>query len=164
MTNASRFGPCAAALLAVACSPTPPPEPPDTRAADTAAIRTAVVDWSAAARAKDADRFASFYADDAVLMLEAAPDSRGKSAIRETIGALMSDPSFALSFQNADVVVARSGDLAYDTGTYELTLSGPNAQPAAQRGTYVVVWRKQVDGAWKVAIDAPNSDPSAAAQ
>jgi hypothetical protein len=59
-----------------------------------------------------------------------------------------------------DVVVAASGDLAFETGTYSLTMSDPEGSPATERGQYVVVWRKQPDGAWKVAIDAPVSDPA----
>ena len=151
----------AAAFLLAGCLQTSPAPPPDTRAADEAAIRAAVGEWAAAARAKDADRFVSFYADDATLLLEASPDFTGPEAIRATIGGMMQDANFALSFATANVTVARSGDLAYETGSYELTLSDANAQPAKQTGHYVVVWRKQADGAWKVAIDAPSSDPPA---
>jgi uncharacterized protein (TIGR02246 family) len=140
-------------------SPPAPAEPPDTRAADAAAIHATVKEWSASAQAKDAEKFTSFYADDAVLMLEAAPDAHGKAAIREGVSGMMQDPNFALSFQAADVVVARSGDLAYETGTYEMTMSDPRKRPATQNGHYVVVWKKQADGAWKVALDVPVSDP-----
>ena len=131
-------------------------------AADEAAIRAATTEWAAAARAKDADAFVSFYADDAVLMLEAAPDVSGKTAIREALGGMMQDPNFALGFTTTDVVVAGSGDLAYETGRYALTLSDANNNnaPATQSGGYVVVWRKQTDDTWKAAIDAPISDPS----
>jgi uncharacterized protein (TIGR02246 family) len=140
-------------LTLVGCAPTP-----DTRAADEAAIRAAVQEWAEAARAKDADKFASFYVNDAVLMLGGAPDVVGKPSIRETIGKMMQDPNFALTFATANVVVARSGDIAYETGSYELTTSDANQQPARERGRYVVVWRKESDGTWKAAIDAPNSD------
>jgi uncharacterized protein (TIGR02246 family) len=136
-----------------------PAAPPDTRAADEAAIRSAIEQWGAAARAKDAAAFTSFYAEGAWLLLEAAPDSVGKEAIGATIGALMQDPNFALSFDTASIVVARSGDVAYERGSYELTLSDANQRPAAQKGNYVVIWSKQADGRWKVAIDAPSSDP-----
>lgn len=132
---------------------------PDTRSADEAAIHALVRDWSASARAKNAARFTSVYADGAVVMLEDAPDLRGLEAIRAGIGGMMQDPNFALSFQADKVVVARSGDLAYETGTYSLTLSGPDQEPSKEAGNYVVVWRKQADGDWKVVIDAPISDP-----
>lgn len=154
------LGVTVAVFTLVGCSS---PESSDT-SADVAAIRTAVTEWSAAARAKDADAFLSFYADDAMLMLEAAPDVSGKTGIREAIGGMMQDPNFALGFTTTDVVVAGSGDLAYETGRYALTLSDANNAnaPATQSGGYVVVWRKEPDGTWKAVIDAPISDPSAA--
>lgn len=149
----------ALALVGCAAEAPPPAEPPDTRAEDAAAIRAAVEEWSAAAEAKDAEKFASFYADDGVLLLEAAPDARGMAALREGIAGMMRDPNFSLSFAADEVVVARSGDLAYETGTYALAMSGPDGDPVAQRGHYVDVWRKNAQGEWKVVVDAPVSDP-----
>jgi uncharacterized protein (TIGR02246 family) len=164
MTSLGRSTLLAGVLTLVGCAQPPqasPPAPPDTRAADEAAIHAAVKEWSASALAKDADRFASFYAEDAVLMLEGAPDVSGKAALREAIGGMMQDPNFSLSFAADTVVVARSGDLAYETGTYALTLSDPKKKPSTQEGHYVVVWQKQADGAWKVVRDVPVSDPPA---
>jgi uncharacterized protein (TIGR02246 family) len=147
-----------AVVMLVACGQQ---ESSDT-AADEAAIRAAATEWAAASRAKDADAFVSFYAEDAVLMLEGLPDVSGKTAIRETIGGMMQDPNFALGFTTTNVVVARSGDLAYETGRYALTLSDANNAnaPATQSGGYVVVWRKEPDGTWKAVVDSPVSDPS----
>jgi len=153
----------AAALVTAACAQQPPAPPPDTRAADEAAIRAAVKDWSASAQAKDAAKFASFYTDDAVLLLEDAPDMKGKAALREGIAGMMQDPNFALSFEATGVEVARSGDLAYEEGTYSLTMSDPKTKkPATETGAYVVIWKKQADGSWKVHRDVPVSDPPAA--
>jgi ketosteroid isomerase-like protein len=76
---------------------------------------------------------------------------------------MMRDPNFALSSETDDDVVARSGDLAYETGTYEVTMSGPDGEPASQHGHYVVVWEKTDDGSWKAVVDAPVSDPAASA-
>lgn len=148
-----------AGLAFAACAERSTAEQPDTRAADEAAIHAAVIEWSASAQAKDAEMFASFYAEDAVLMLEDAPDMSGVAAIREGIEGMMQDPNFALSFEADKVVVARSGDLAYETGTYTLIMSDPEEKPATEKGHYVVVWQKQTDGEWKVALDAPVSDP-----
>jgi uncharacterized protein (TIGR02246 family) len=152
---------CAAMALA-ACAPPPAPAPsaaPDTRAADEAALRGIIKDWAAAAQAKDAAKFVSLYADDAVVMMAGAPDIRGIAAIREGIPAMMQDPAFALSFEADTVEVARSGDLAYETGTYSMTMTGPDKKAATEKGHYVVVWRKGADGTWKVVVDAPISDP-----
>jgi uncharacterized protein (TIGR02246 family) len=163
MPSLSRSGLVLCVLALTACAPQAQAPPPDTRADDEAAIHAAVKKWSASAQAKDADTFASFYAEDATVMLEDAPDIHGKAAIREAIGGMMQDPNFALSFEASKVVAARSGDLAYETGTYSLTTSDAKKQPATERGHYVVVWQKQPDGAWKVVQDVPVSDPPEAA-
>ena len=167
MSSFARPGLLAGVLVLAACAQQPqappPTQPPDTRAADEAAIHAAVKDWSAAAQAKDADKFVSFYAEDATILLEGSPDFTGKAAIREAIGGMMQDPNFALSFAADKVVVARSGDLAYETGTYSMTVSDAKKKPATQEGHYVVVWQKQADGTWKAVQDAPVSDPPAAA-
>ncbi len=68
-------------------------------------------------------------------------------------------PLFALTFTPDNVVVARSGDMAYETGTCSMTLTGPEDKPLPEQGHYVVIWRKQPDGTWKAAVDVPVSDP-----
>jgi uncharacterized protein (TIGR02246 family) len=158
MRAPGRIALAAAAACLAACAQRPA-APPDTRATDEAAIRSAVEEWSAAAAAKDAPKFASFYADDAVLMLENASDVHGRSAIAEAVGGMMQDLNFALSFKTDHVAAARSGDLAYETGTYSLTTSNPKKEPVTTKGHYVVVWQKQADGTWKALVDCPVSDP-----
>jgi len=153
-----------AACAQQAPAPPPPTPPPDTRAADEATIHAAVKDWSASAEAKDPEKFTSFYAEDAVVMLPGIPDASGKTAIRETIGGMMKDPHFALSFAADKVVVARSGDIAYETGSYSMTMSDAKKKASTEKGHYVVVWQKQADGGWKVVVDTPVSDPPESAK
>ena len=159
-----RLGTLVVALSLAGCTQPPPPqpvEPPDTRAADEAAIRAASKEWSATAQAKDAEKFASFYSDDATVILEAAPDVKGIAAIRETLSGMMQDPNFALSFETTAVEVARSGDLAYELATYSMTLSDAKTKkPVTQKGNGVVIWKK-LGGLWKAFLDVPVSDPPA---
>jgi uncharacterized protein (TIGR02246 family) len=163
-TMLTRFGALVVALSLGGCAQPPPPkpvEPPDTRAADEAAIRAASLAWAAAAQAKDAEKFVSFYTADATLMMEAAPDVKGVAALREDVSGMMQDPNFALSFETTAVEVARSSDLAYELSTYSLTMSDPKTKkPATQKGNGVVVWKK-LGGSWKAVVDAPVSDPPA---
>jgi uncharacterized protein (TIGR02246 family) len=158
MSALGRVAFLAVAVTTVACAQPAPAPPPDTRAADEARIRAAVKEWSAAAEARDADKFASFYADDGVLQLHGVDDPTGKAAIRGATAGMMQDPNFALSFASDRVVVARSGDLAYETGTYTMTMTGPDKKPDTEKGHYVVVWGKQADGGWKALVDSPTSD------
>ncbi|HTA95878.1 MAG TPA: DUF4440 domain-containing protein, partial [Verrucomicrobiae bacterium] len=56
------------------------------------------------------------------------------------------------------VEVARSGDLAYDTGAYSFTRNDASGKPVTATGKYLVVWKKQADGKWKVIQDIDNRD------
>jgi uncharacterized protein (TIGR02246 family) len=142
-----------------------PAEPPDTRAEDEAAIRSTSQQWVAAAQTKDPARFASFYTDDAIVMVEAAPDVTPRSAIQETLGGMMQDPAFNLTFETTRVEVARSGDIAYEIATFAMTTTDPQTKkPVITKGQGIVIWKKQADGSWKAHVDVPVSDGPPAAQ
>ena len=138
-------------------------------AADTKAIEQALRDldaqWSAAAAAKDLEKTISFYSENALVLPTNAPAATTKDAIRNTWKDLLASPGVAISRKTTKVEVARSGDIAYTTGTYELTMNDASGKPINDRGKYVEVWKKQTDGKWKVAVDIWNSDlpPSVAA-
>lgn len=138
-----------ALLLAVACTRQPPPEPPDTRAANEAAIREASAGMLAAAQAKDADRVVSYFTDDVVVHYSNFPQ-RNKQSARESWAQAMANPGFAINWGPQRVEVARSGDIAVAVGTYEFTQHDARGRPVTERGTYIASWRKQADGSWKV--------------
>ena len=131
-------------------------------AADTKSIEQALRDldaqWSAAAGGEDLEKTISFYSEDAVVLPTNAPAATTKDAIRNTWKDLLESPGAAISWKTAKVEVARSGDFAYTTGTYELTMNDANGKPINDRGKYVEVWKKQADGKWKVVADIWNSD------
>ncbi len=135
-----------------------PPAAPDTRAEDEAAIRAASRDWSNAASGRDLEKAVSFYADDATYNPPGAPLAAGKNAIRKQWTQVMAMPGVDLRWATSKVEVARSGDLAYDTGAYTLTKDDANGKQATTKGKYVVVWKKQADGKWKVIEDIDNPD------
>ena len=149
--------PVATFLLSLSFAACAAPPQADHSVAAEAEVRAAVKQWNDAAAAKNATAFAGFYTEDAVLMLEDGPDVRGRANLGQALGGMMSDPAFALSFAADTVVASRSGDLAFETGHYALT-STKDGKPSTERGQYVVVWRRQPDGSWKVAVDAPVSD------
>lgn len=156
-----RFG-CVVALfllaglvgLGVACQR----QPPDTRAADEAAIREAEREALKAAQAKDVEGWVSIWADGASVLPPNTPIATGKEAIRQVWSELMAKPGFAVSWQPTQVEVSRAGDLAYSLGTYELTLNDAEGNPVSERGKYVTVWKKQADGTWKAVVNIFNAD------
>jgi uncharacterized protein (TIGR02246 family) len=128
------------------------------RSSDEQAIRETVAAWSEAAGAKDLNKCVSFYTDDASVLPFNAPIATGKDQIRKVWSQLMSNPGYSLRFGSTKVEVARSADLAYEIGTFDLTLADQAGKTAAMRGKYVVAWKKQANGEWKAAADIFNTD------
>jgi uncharacterized protein (TIGR02246 family) len=131
--------------------------PPDTRAADEAAIRDADIQWSKTAATNDVDGTISYYSDDASVLPPNASIVSGKQAIRAVWASLLV-PGASESWQPSKVEVSRSGDLAYTMGVYQSTMKDSRGKPAADHGKYVEVWKKQADGRWKTVADMFNSD------
>jgi ketosteroid isomerase-like protein len=131
-------------------------------AADTKAIEQILRDldaqWSAAAGAKDLGKTVSFYSDDALVMPPNASAAVTKEAIRKSWQDLLASPGFVISWKTTKVEVAKSGDLACLSGTYEVTMNDPSGKPINDRGKYVEVWERQTDGKWKCGTDIWNSD------
>ena len=141
-------------LLASACTQ---PAPPDTRAADEAAIRDADAQWSKTAASGDSEGTVAYYADDASVLAPNAPIASGKPAIHAVWASLIG-PGTSISWLANKVEVARSSDLAYIEGTYQLTMKDPQGNPVNDKGKFVEVWKKQADGKWKVVADIFNTD------
>lgn len=150
------------ALLFLGCSSPGQQSAPDTRAADEAAVRKADADWATAGQSKQVDAWVAFYSDDAMVLPPNQPSAAGKDSIHKAVGDLLGLPGLSMSWKAAKVEVARSGDLAYVQGTYELGMKDPKGKPVADHGKYVEVWKKQADGSWKCAVDTWNSDLPAA--
>jgi uncharacterized protein (TIGR02246 family) len=130
----------------------------DNQEPDVKSIRELEDKAREAAKAKDLDRYVSFYAEDAVLLWPGAPMVTGRAAIREFMRVFLSMPDFSLSFETAQVKVSRTGDFAYTCGTNKVTLVDPNGRKMKDSGKYLTVYRKQSDGTWKVVADMGNSD------
>lgn len=54
--------------------------------------------------------------------------------------------------------IAKSGELGYTTGPWELRPKGKD-DPEVRHGNYVTVWRKREDGSWKMVTDIGNVNP-----
>ena len=90
---------------------------------DEQAIRALDSAWSQAAGTKDLDKTVSFYADDASMLPSNAPIANGKDAIRAAWSQFMAMPGFSISFAPTKIVLSKSGDMAYEIGTFQLTLN-----------------------------------------
>ena len=119
--------------------------------------RQADMDWSKAAASKDVDKVVSYYAEDGAIYAPNTPLAAGRPAIKVAWTGMVNLPGFMVNWVPSRVEVARSGDLAWSTGTYTMTTSVPGTANT-DHGKYVAVWKKQSDGNWKVQADIFNSD------
>jgi len=125
---------------------------------EAAELRKQDEQWSSAAARNDLEATLSFYADDAVVLPGNAPIAADKQAIRE-VWAGMLGPGTAVSWKVTKAEVAKSGELGYLYGTYELTMKDPKGGPPEHdKGKLVEIWKKQADGKWKCIVDTYNSD------
>ncbi len=136
--------------LAIVCS-----FPPTAKGADEKALRDADAEWSKAAGAKDLDKTVSFYADDALVLPPNEAAVTGKDGIRSLWKGLI-DSVTDVSWKATRVEIAKSGEMACLTGTYELTMN----DGTKDRGKYCEVWEKK-GGTWKCGTDIWNSDLAA---
>jgi len=103
------------------------------------------------------ERTVSYYSEDASLLAPNAPIASDKQSIRAAWASLLG-PDTSLTWQASKVDVARSGDVAYVVGVYQMTMKDPQGKAATDRGKFVEVWKKQPDGNWKTVADIFNSD------
>jgi uncharacterized protein (TIGR02246 family) len=113
-------------------------------------------DWSKAAATRDADRVASFYAEDAIAYPPNEPAAVGRPAAKKVWAAYFADPTYSISWKTVHAGV--SGDLGFTAGTYEDSFKGPDGKLVQGKGKYVCTWRKQKDGTWKAIHDIWNTD------
>jgi uncharacterized protein (TIGR02246 family) len=131
---------------------------PDTRDADTKAIKEVESAWVKTAATKDVDAFVAYYADDASVLMPNAPLFTGKPAIKESLKPLLTDPNFSLTFMPTKVEVSKGGDLGYTQGPYKMSFSDQRGNKFEDEGKYLTVWRKLADGTWKAVEDTFMSD------
>lgn len=121
------------------------------------AIRTASADSIRAAQAKDLEKTLSYYAPNAVMFGAGAP-VQGIEGIRKVWQQLLAAPNLQMKLTTISVEVARSADLAWEYGSFEGTSTDPKGKAVTQKGKYVVVWKLQPDGSWKIEADLSNPE------
>jgi ketosteroid isomerase-like protein len=131
--------------------------PSTEQSAEESAIRKIDLAWSQAAQKKDLEGTVAPYAADAYVLPFNAPLASGTAEIRQLWSSLMSKPGFVLKFSPTRIFVAASKDIAWEVGTFELTLNDQQGNGNMVPGKYVVTWKK-VGGTWKAAADIFNTD------
>ena len=113
------------------------------------------------ASARDLNRVLPFWADDATIVTPGMPPVVGKDAIRKYVSGAFATPGFSITWKTEKVEISQSGDLAYSTGTDRISLNTPDGKSVTEENRGVAIWKKQVDGSWRVVLDM--GSPSASA-
>ena len=148
-------------FLLAGCNTAPPAAtaPAVDLTAEQSKIRDIESAWVKEAAAKDFEKAAAHYADDAVFMTPGSPPAKGKEAIRAAWKGLLEDPNVKLNFSADRVEMSAGGDLATTKGSYTLTVTNPKTKkPIDDKGSYVTVYKKQADGGWKAVEDINTSE------
>lgn len=111
------------------------------------------------AAAKDADKWATYFAEDASGLFPGDGMLNGKAAIKGAMATYLADPNFSVTLQSTRAIASKGGDMAYSQGTYTMTVTNPKTKkPVTDKGKYLTVYTKQPDGSWKIVADTFNSD------
>ena len=97
-----------------------------------------------------------FYADDAVLLAPGAPRFDGADAIRAFWQGFIEGGVKDIWIETSAIVEA--GDLGYGIGSYACSVLEASGEWGLDTGKYIVIYRRQADGGWKVIADQFNSD------
>jgi ketosteroid isomerase-like protein len=165
MTGNGRLGALFLGILIASlsvCRPALAGPPGADLAAAEAAVRKADADWAAAANTAGVDAWMSFYGTDSIVLLPNDHLVSGTEQVRDAVTHLLTLPRLVVAWHPVKIEMARSGDLAYLTGAYELRFGDSHGMPLSDRGKILELWKKQPDGAWKCVLDTWNSDGSAA--
>jgi ketosteroid isomerase-like protein len=87
--------------------------------------------------------------DSAVLFAPGMEEVRGRDALKiaaQQMFEMMTISDFNIIAQELTV----HGSVAYELATYSETLQVGDGDPTPVRGRYLLVWRQEADGAWRV--------------
>src|SRR5262249_51697460 len=103
---------------------------------------------------KDAATVAGMYTSDAILFPPDADMIRGRKAIGEFWKGMMGGVK---NVTLTTVDLGASGDVAYESGKASITVQPAGGQSTPMEVKYVVVWKRQKDGSWKLHRDIWNN-------
>jgi uncharacterized protein (TIGR02246 family) len=149
--------------LAACAQPAQTPEAPAAAPADPAALRDAIQarekEWSAAFLAGNSAGVAALYTEDGATVQASGDWFRGREAIAKSLQAQF-DTIAVLAREDITEEVIPAGDYLVEIGHYSYQgTSKPGAKPRAAAGRYMVLWRKDADGVWRLHRDIGSEVP-----
>jgi ketosteroid isomerase-like protein len=134
------------AMILVTISPTAAAAPQASTLVTLAKIREA---WVQDLRTKQLEPILKFYAPDAVFLQPTGERITGSAALRTLFQGIMAtfNSDLTLHSQNLET----SGDLAYDSGDFQETLTTiATGAKITSKGSYVMIFKRQLNGSWQI--------------
>lgn len=148
------------AISLTACTPAKAPDAAVDTGKISDAIKADVAAGLADFNAHDVSKAGSHDAPDAVEMFHGMPNVVGIDAIKAD-AAKNPDTSAHVDLSNESVDVAASGDMAVYHSTFAVTFTDPKTKkPGSSQGNYLVGYKKQADGSWKIEWSVVSDTPA----
>ncbi len=97
----------------------------------------------------DAQMLAELFTEDGLMVHPNVEPIRGRDHIRSEVARLMSKSRFT-DWELNSISISASGNLAYELMQYGFTLRPEGKNPIGLTGKYIIIWRQQNDGSWKI--------------
>lgn len=135
-------------------APAPEPPPPVDVAALKDAIQALEQQWSAAFLAADAAAIGNLYTEDAASIQPAGDWNRGRAAIAAQMQSQFDSTTFTAREDITEEVIPAGPDYVFEVGQYRATGTAKvGGKEVSNAGRYVVLWRKDADGVWRIHRD-----------
>jgi uncharacterized protein (TIGR02246 family) len=118
-------------------------------------IRQIGNDWAQNWNAGDLEQVVAVYAADAVYLPPHHEAVHGREAIREYLRGPRSHGVSDLAFEVT--YIKQSGDIAWDVGTYRMSVPHHDGTRSEDHGKYLTVWKRS-GTKWLITADAWSSD------
>lgn len=143
-----------AVLFASCAKPVPPPDLTKIRAEVEALVAKSAADMVGGTM----DTTLAQYASDAISMPNNGPMLRGKAAIKDYYGKMMSMGMTFSDVKFTTVEVSAGGQYVYEVGTYAMTMNMPNMGSMTDQGKYLTVYEREGEGSLKIKVETWNTD------
>jgi ketosteroid isomerase-like protein len=105
--------------------------------------------WVQDLRTKQLEPILKFYAPDAVFLLPTGERITGSAALRTLFQTIMATFNSDLTLHSQ--TLETSGDLAYDSGDFEETLTTiATGTKITSKGSYIIIFKRQPDRSWQI--------------
>ena len=150
-------------LAVAACAA--PAKAPETPPVDPAALKDAIQarekEWSAAYLAGNGAGIAALYTEDGASIQPAGDSWNGRAAIEKAMQAQLDTVAVSAREDIAEEVIPAGDKFAVEVGHYSYQSTGKaSKQPHAASGRYMVLWRKDADGLWRLHRDIGSEAPA----